>query len=246
MSKNYSFLQKLIVSIFCLKDYKHFLAPPISKSIKYILILSMVMSSFSVIRSINDLNITFKEINDKIDKEVPEFSIKDGKIYTDVKLPVIVEIKDELIIISDSDKIEDSIMSKYNSVMIITGKALIQKDSNQLKPRDISNDFNKTFLINTFKTAKYLAVFGVLAKTLINVIIYILISLIIALIGIVINRKAKTYFSYSELLNLSLYAMTLPIIVKSVSEILYIRSNYYLCAVFYNYINILIWFHLCR
>jgi len=98
MEKKTNFFKKVWYSITKFDKYPEMAAEGIGKAIKYLMILTIILTLVSVINSLKEMNKLVYDLSLYIEKEIPEFSYSNNKIIMENEEPIIIsEIQNPVI-----------------------------------------------------------------------------------------------------------------------------------------------------
>ena len=224
MKEKLNFIERFKISIFKPRRYNELIKEGISKVLIYSLIVTLIIGSiiggilFSVLSS------TEKDVYNIVSNKNFEFSISNG-IFEFNKSPVKFEEGKSIIYINsdisinDINSIKNIVIHKDYSIAILKDGISIRylRDEYNMEYNSIINNLslnNETLIkgLNLFKFVKYAifisTVFSIYFMFMIN-------SIILSLIGLVISKVNNIKIGYKDLLKISIYATTLPIILNS-------------------------------
>lgn len=232
------FFVKMKKAIFNFEEYEKFANEKIFKSIKYILKLILILA---FIFTVSYIYITYENANEiilKVSKEIPEFKIeKDSLIIEDEskQKPITINSENNQIgIIIDSLKTESKDIeidiSKYeSSVIFLKNKMVISYANNNLtatykellKESELNSISKQTVIdyINNIDFSKaYTILFTIIliAQFIVYTIITIINIILLSILGFLITKLFKVKFQYKQILKISIYALTLPIILSAI------------------------------
>lgn len=242
--KKPNFFKKVWYSIDKLDKYSELASYGIKSSLKYMLIFILVLSAIVSILQLYKTDEQVKKIANTISEKSPEFEYKDGKLSVDWQ----GETTDDdfgLVIVDtntdDEDKIkeyEDKIQQESNAVLILKDKAILIQPSgvgssrirSDNKYEDLAKDldlteFNKEELIDHINGTGMYKLYGNLFFTLIleAIVVYIInmfaYVLLLALIGYMVEKILKLHIKFSAIFNMSIYALTLSMLLEIVYRI---------------------------
>jgi len=206
---------------------------PFKRSFTYILILSLIIYAIGVFANLTKIDWFIKHEGMLFVNSLPKFSIKEGKLDVGVQESIKLQDGSKRIMIDTLNSINLSEFKSKNWVIIFR-----ERDITVIKgsyDKVISYDWlmskvhlksiDKDYLINLLPILSYLAkkyviyfyVFGYLFWLLFYKSISVL---IFSIIGKVINKIQRSKLEYIQILNISMYAITLPWIIKLVYNII--------------------------
>lgn len=228
MSNKVKIINKFIFSI-SPKKYIYLYKEKLSKAFVYVLVLSIILG---IIQGgmgalvISDLEKTSKII---LQQDEVQFEMKDGILNFEAS-PLKEEEGQALLYIdtnkdvNELDSLRSVTVHKDIVTVLLKDGFMVKTGSENItyKYSDLGLDkfnFNNAFLISALEKVdivKYIIIPIMIVFNLIQLLIY---SLLISLFGILSNLIANRKISYNRLLNLSLYAATLPAIINLIYPI---------------------------
>lgn len=246
MKNKIGIVHKFAYSISNFKSYREFVSQGMLKGILYLFIISAIFSTLGNISIISAVNDDITRLENKYAKESPEFELKDGVLSIDSKEPVIYKysgdspvldilLKEFLIgdvLISDTSGTTDvSALDDYSNGTYIDSKSIYAKKNGEMFA---SIDFseNSSLVLNKESLKNYFSLFKKafsMVLLILNPIIDFLDNLIsvFLLIGpmtLIFSRNFKVNLNYRQCSIIGMYALTLPLILKSLATILNLSS----------------------
>lgn len=228
MGNNIKMRNKFIFSINP-KKYVYLYKEKISKAFLYVLVLSIILGIIQGGMSaivISGVEKTSKMI---LKQDEVQFEMKDGIL--DFKASPLKEEEGQALLYIDTNKGVDeldslrSITVHKDIVTVLLSDGFMVKTGSEYityKYSDLGLDkfnFNNDFVISALEKVdmvKYIIIPIMIVFNFIQLLIY---SLLISLVGILSNLIANRKIPYNKLLNLSLYAVTLPSIINLIYPI---------------------------
>lgn len=244
------FIKRVITSIKDFEKYSEFATEHISVAIKYLIklvcIFVLVMCAgfiykFSIIAN-NGINF--------IKNDIETISFKDGKLNIDNNRNIELEDEDNIpqIVIIDTSQEEEKIkentenINNYDTGLLILSDKLILRNgivnnNVEYKYSDIAqmydiSEFDKQGLINFIQNLNmskiYISIFFVIFIYMFT--IYFASALVdavtLGVLGIIISRLSRVKIKYKALFNMSVYSLTLPIILNLIYVIINTLTGY--------------------
>ena len=229
MTKKMGVFTRLKKSVFNFEEYEKFIEEPPQKAFGYFFKLITIFSVFVTVALTYTLGINVKIIKSALETEFPQFIVENNvlNIEEKEKFEYYFENYDVKLIMDETQ--DNYVENEYKNCLIMLKDKLIVKYSGIMQEigyNDIGNISNQS-IIDFFQTKEwgviYINVF--LIMFLLNFIVYSIIILLdvitLSILGLIINTLIRTSFKYKDLLKISIYAMTLPIILY----LLYIVAN---------------------
>ncbi len=88
---NIGFFKKIWYSITKFEQYPAMSAEGVGNAIKYLLILTIIVTIFAMIGSLLKMNKLVNNIAQYIEQNIPEFTYSDGKVAMEIEQPIIIE-----------------------------------------------------------------------------------------------------------------------------------------------------------
>jgi hypothetical protein len=244
------FISHALRSIYNFGSYVYLKSRGTGKAMLYLLVLSLVCGLISSVPVYRESDAALKEMTLQFAREFPDFTFTKKGFKVQGKLPVIYAEEGKSALVFDpSDRTGARILDKYEKGVYITDNAVIYKKSS-IETREYSMEGLKEFAPFTKKDVeKVLSYYWVITAAI--VFFYMLFyvaakyfsAFLVALLGLIVKSIVKYEQSFDELFRLAIYALTVPIIIKTVAaaasfEIPWFFLIYYGIAVFYLYMGI--------
>ncbi len=256
-TKKIGFFQRLKMAIFKLEDYGMFLGERISVAFKYFFILILLVSIIISIATTYDFFRMINKMNLYIKNELPEFIYEEGKLHFDQIVDAYDHDYDFGLIINTDSNITEETLKEYKNklnksgIIILENKAIFISEGTEIEENyDIlSNNYgivinNKTDLMNQFNKTTLNSVVGTYfivnsIVTYIGNIISIFFDLcIVAVFGWIAARFCGINFKLSPMFALSIYSLSLSIVLNCIYSVSYVFTNFYI--EYFNVIYLLI------
>lgn len=122
-TKTMNFFKKLWYSITKFEKYPDMAAEGLANAIKYLIILTFIVSIFITIGSTMEMHKVIGDLANYIQDNIPEFSYSDGKINTEIENPIIItEVNDsaidKIVIDPNAETVEEKNNSKSNNEIV--------------------------------------------------------------------------------------------------------------------------------
>ncbi|MBU3131652.1 DUF1189 domain-containing protein [Clostridium gasigenes] len=218
-----SFLKKFINSTYNFKSYNYFISEKLSKAVLYLLLLAFVSSGFMVLKEGFSFNKEFSKMKTILNEEMPSFTLDNDELIIDSEMPIIYEEDNTIFVIDTSNELDIKSLDKYNSGIFIGKNELIFKENStkfttiKYSSLELKNSLTSEYvnrIVNTFGN-----IFIIIGLVLIFIFLLIgkLISVfaIMPLAALIIASILNKKLSYSNLIKISAYALTVPILLKT-------------------------------
>ena len=238
-TKKQGFFKNVKNSIFNFDSYQEFAMQDMKKGIFYFLKLSILFSVvISIVFAALQVTVTVPNVKKFIEGDIPNFSYSNGTLDLQSEEPVTIDkIADDVLIIADTKELDDAKINEYkDKINLYEIGVLILKDKIYLKnaytlseiqemtlsdiesvygkseftKQDILNDMNSINMISLCISLVFTVFLGFF---LIFVFMSILDIIILALLSNIIAMLSRVKMKASALVNISIHAMTLPIVL---------------------------------
>lgn len=239
-----NFLTRLLKSITDFKFYQEFQKESIGKAFLYLIKLTIIFGTVSMVnpmllfdRGIDQAQVFFQE-------KIPYFVFENGELNVSGEQPFIWEdeAKDLILVMDTSGRVGPEILADYREGFYITKDHAVYKpngiekrefDFSQLKEAKFTKDDVAAWIPNLKWFGILLVIFGLIAFLIGK----IWSALWIAVLGLLI---CSGNYRFAELYKLSVYALTLPIIIKSLNALLWIAVPWF-GLIYYGIASFYIW-----
>lgn len=246
------FFSRLKNSITNISYYNIFIKESLGRAFLYLFLLSLLVSFISTIIISYNTNEGLKYLKE-YSKSIPYFEFNNGELNVSGDMPLTYTDPDDNspIIIDTSGKTDESILNQYDeAVLILKNKLIIKKDSIEKREINFSEikelNFDKNTLEQFIPNMKLIINIVVIIAVIIFMPIWLFITcsftaLILSLLGLIIKSITKKEISFNDIYIISIYSLTLPLIIKHVLVlnlpfvIPFFWLIYYGIAVFYIY-----------
>lgn len=251
-TKKQGFFKSVKNSIFNFDSYQEFAMQDMKKGTIYFLKLSLAFSIvISIVFAILQVTVTVPNVKKFIESDIPDFKYSNGTLEIKSEEAVKIDkIADDVLIIADTKELDDIKISEYkDKIKLYEIGVLILKDKIYLKnaytlseiqemklsdleniygksefaKQDILNDINS---INMVSLCISLAITVFLGFFLIFLFMSILDIIILALLSNIIAMFSRVKMKASALVNISVHAMTLPIVLLLIYAIVLLTTGF--------------------
>lgn len=251
-TKKQGFFKNVKNSIFNFDSYQEFAMQDMKKGIFYFLKLSILFSVvISIVFAVLQVTVTVPNVKKFIEGDIPNFSYSNGTLEIQSEEPVTIdEIADDVLIIADAKELDDAKINEYkDKINLYEIGVLILKDKiylknaytlsgiQEIKLSDIESvygksEFTKQDILNDINSINMISLCISLAFTvflgffLIFVFMSILDIIILALLSNIIAMLSRVKMKASALVNISIHAMTLPIVLLLAYAIVLLTTGF--------------------
>jgi hypothetical protein len=191
-----------------------------SRSFIYLLLLFLIIYAISGTRTFIATRIMVDELISSLSTNIPDFSLENGEFSFAGEMPYYISSStNEAFVIDTTGKVDKTVLKDVGSGMLITRNMVYVKRS-EAEMREFSLSEFKSFTLTKAKVLEFLPkltwivciliAFGfvfVLGWKLLN-------AVILAMLGLIINASVRGRLQFNNLLNISIYALTLPMLLQ--------------------------------
>lgn len=214
-----NFASRFFYSITSFDKYRLFLRQSAGKAVVYLLLITMAAALFVYIPAGIDYFRLIDDMTANLDTKIPDFRFANGKLSVSGEMPIIIDNGAYPVIIDTSPNSENTVLDQYDIVILITSDKIIQKNYVEKTISDLGAfkglELTRDDLAKIFPIMKPIGIFVIMLMVLFYIIGKFINALIISLIGLIINKVEKTKLSYRSIFKLSVYSMTLPLIISA-------------------------------
>lgn len=229
MQEKMNFFTRIKKSIIKFEEYEKFIEESLKKAFAYFFKLIAVFSLLVTIALAYNLNTNIKNLGTALETEFPKFKVENNILNIEEKESFEYYLEDyDVKLIMDETK-SNYVENDYNNCIIMLKDKTIIKYSGVSQEIGYNNigPISNRDVINFFETKEWKILFINICLVMftLNFILYSIIILLdvvtLSILGLIINNLIRTKFKYKDLVKISTYAMTLPVILY----LLYIVSN---------------------
>lgn len=215
-----NFFIQMRESVIDFKFYNSIKNNRFSRSFVYLLLLFLIIYCVNGTRTFIATRIGVDELAASLSTSIPEFRLEDGEFSFEGEMPYYISSStDEAFVIDTTGQLSESVLKDVSSGMLITKNMLYVKRS-EIETREFSLTELKGITLTKSKVLEFLPklswiVFIFIAFGFIFVLGWKLLNaVILALVGLIISAVMKRRLKYGNLLNISIYALTLPMLIQ--------------------------------
>lgn len=220
-----------IYSIAGFDKYRILLRQSMGKAVGYLMLLAFLMSAVVFVPF---YSMTYEISNSALSyviEKIPDFRLYEGRLEVYGEMPIVFDEGDVPVVIDTSPGAEDRILSQYDIVFLFTDSKMVMKNyvNRQEYPFSAFNglDITKDSLTEAMPIIKaYINIIFIISAVFL-VIIFVgakfISALIVSIIGLIANSSSKTNLSYKNIFKLSMFSMTLPLVICTVIDALMIN-----------------------
>lgn len=217
-------------SITSFARYRLFLRQGVGKAVVYLLLLSILLSLAVYIPAGIQYDRIVDDIIANYDTMIPDFTLVNGRLQVSGKMPIVVDEGTYPIVIDTSPDAEDRVLAEYDIVMLITSDKIVQKNYANKQVTNLSAfqglELTSDDIAQALPLMKPMGVFIFVLLAIGFVFGKFISALIISLIGLTINSALKTNLSYRNIFKISVYSMTMPLLICTVPGLVSVHIPY--------------------
>lgn len=215
-------------AIFGVKKYPKFLQNSGGKVFLYIMFAVLVYTAIANAMVIPESKEAMAEIKEFIRDEIPDFKLKNGELS--IEEGFYIE-EDGALISADSeygsyinqfDKSEwMQTLAEYEAVFMFDATTMLMKDESRIEIMDYPAEFNfeKDQVYDLIDYGNWLVAIYLILAYICNIIIFLFATLIVALIGMIIDSFIGYHLTFGQIFKLTVYAKTCMLVVKAVLKL---------------------------
>lgn len=215
-----NFFLQMRESVIDFKFYRSIKNNKFSRSFVYLLLLFLIIYFINGTRTFIVTRIVIDELTSNLNVNVPEFRLENGEFSFEGKMPYyITSSTNEVFVIDTTGQVTESVLKDAVYGVFIT-KDMIYLKNSRLETRTFNLaelkgiTLDKSDVVEFLPKLSWIAIifiaFGfifVLGWKLVN-------AVILALLGLIANAVLKGRLKFNNLLNISMYALTLPMLLQ--------------------------------
>ncbi len=233
MMERVSFFKKLYYSFTKFDKYPRMIKEGTGRAFIYLLLFSLIFGSISGIITATKLNNGINTFISKVETELPDFTLSNGVLHVEGKMPIILNEENEDLFIIDTSGVTtpDILVNEPAGILVLKDEVIVKQNAFQIQTyrfSDIGLDLNKDVVLQWLPILKWL---GVIVGAL--VLIFFMIgklfsALILSLIGLIISAVRSLRLTFGNLYSIAIYSLTLPVILHILLAIFDINLRWYL------------------
>lgn len=212
--------KRFMNSINGFNGYRQLLYESAGKAVLFVFLIGLLFGSISMIGTIGEINKGVSLFAENFEKQVPDFELKNGVLTVQGKMPVIINGSGMTILIDTSDNADEKILDNYDNAILIMKTRMIQKSyaNTQVTSFDKFQGIviNKESIRYAIPFVKMIIIFFTVFSVFFFIAGKFISALVISLFGLIVNYSAKAGLRYMDIYRISLYSMTLPIILGTI------------------------------
>lgn len=235
---------RFVYSMTKVKAYLTFFQESVGKAIVYLLLVSLLFAGINTMIIAVGLSKGIDEVVEVLAHEVPNFELRNGELFVDGEMPIIIQDgPNDVFAVDTSGVLDGSFLDAYENGIFISKYGFTQKtDGFRVQSFDFSQlgafTITKQSIQGWLPLLKWLSVFIVVFGIVFYFAGKLISAVIVSLLGLIIELTVDHKVGFGNLFKLSIYALTLPMLIKFVLtlgniSIPYFWVFYYGIALFY-------------
>lgn len=241
------FFKRIKIAVFKLEEYGVFLGERVTKSFKYFFLLILLITLAISAASTYDFNKMLNTGMNYVTNEMPDFEYSENTLKFENNVEAYDHNYDFKLYINTDDNVSKDLLDSYKKDIYSTKEGIIllkdkfiyatnnetlektYEEVSKLYELDISNKQNLLEKINSLGVSNVILIYFVsslVSMYLVNITTIIMDLLLIAVFGYVASRVCGIRFKMSPMITLSIYALTLSIILSGIYNVVYILTGF--------------------
>jgi hypothetical protein len=207
-------------SVIDFKFYRSIKNNKFSRSFVYLLLLFLVIYFIGGTKTFIVTRIAVNEFAANVNINIPEFKLENGEFSFEGEMPYYISSStNEAFVIDTTGQVTENVLKDVSSGMLITKDNVYMKN-NEVETRKFSLTelkgitVTKTDVIEFLPKLSWIVLIFIVFAFIFALGWKLLNGVILALLGLIVNAIMKTKLQFRSLLNISIYALTLPMLVQ--------------------------------
>lgn len=225
-----------------IRRYPDMIAQGVGRAFLYLFLFTLLFGTLNSVIIGYQLNRSIGNFTTDLSNNMPDFTFQNGELDVKGKMPIILRgSKDEVTIIDTTGKTTEDALNQYESAMLILKDRMIVK-RNSAETRIISFNefqdvaFTKQDVVNFLPHLKWLAPIIAVVAWIAFFIGKMVSALFLAIINSIISSIRKIRLSFGRLYSLSIYSLSLPMILDIIFKLFHLKLSgfiYFVIALVY-------------
>jgi hypothetical protein len=201
------------------------------KAVGYLILLTFLLS---VAVFVPVYQLTYEKSSEAlsyITDSMPDFRFSEGRLEVYGEMPIVIEDNDLPVVIDTNPGAEDRIIGQYDIVLLFTDDKLVMKNYVNRQEYPLSAfegiDVTKDKLMESMPMIEaYMNIMFIITGIFISIFFVagkFLSALAVSVIGLIANSSYRINMSYKNIFKLSIFSMTLPLVVCTIADALMIN-----------------------
>ncbi|KXG09280.1 hypothetical protein AT864_02510 [Anoxybacillus sp. P3H1B] len=242
-----NFFKKLSYSVGDVRRYPDMVAQGAGKAFLYLLLFALLFGTLNSIIVGYQFNQSIGHFTGTLESKIPEFTFQNGELNVEGTMPIVLDdSKNGAVIIDTTGQTTEDRLNPYSSGVLILKDRMISKQAGGQTQVFLFRDFqgvtfDKQDLVGFLPYLKWLAPIVAVIAWIGFFIGKIFSALFLAIINLVISKLQKANLPFGRLYSLSIYSLSLPIILDLIFKLFHFRLPgliYYIVALVYSWLAI--------
>lgn len=206
---------------------------PMGSAFLYLLIFCAVFGAVSSVNLYGDLRTGLSELQKGFAEKVPEFSLTEKGIHVDAKMPFVTKTDDTIIVIDTSRPISRKVLEGYQKGVLVERDTITYK-RDMIRTEEYNMEALKSFApITKADVAGWISYlrYGIPVIIVFYALFFfvgkIFWALVVSLFGLIVMSIMKMSLEFGDVFKLSIYSLTVPVILETVLEVAGISLPYF-------------------
>ena len=219
-----NFFNQVKESVIEFKFYKHIKDNKFGKSFLYLFLLLLIIYSMLTVRNYLLVKSIMEQAATGLKESIPEFRLENGKFSFEGDMPFYISSSTNAVFVIDTTgTIDENVLKGTTTGVLVTADAIHLKNNIQQQTLNFSDmkdtKFTKTDLIEILPGLSWWVLVFMLVSFVFVVAGQLLFAVILALIGLAMSSSLNIDLKYKHVLNFSIYALTLPMLLDLALDI---------------------------
>lgn len=221
-----SFFRQVKDSFTNFEEYREIAGQKRGRTFKYFIILYTLVFIIGGLRMAWNFNAGAAQLAETVREEVPEFRLADGVLTVEGPQPIVIDGDNATAMIIDTTgQVDESVLSNYDEGIFVSGTKIVNKQysgTNEYKFADYKQmSLDKQKLLSYLPMIKWLLPVLAFLMYLVKMVWVLVTTVILALIGLMINSARKGQLDFNNTWNMAVYAFTLPWLLEMIKNLAY-------------------------
>ncbi len=215
-----NFFMQMRESVIDFKFYRSIKNNKFSRSFVYLLLLFVIIYFIGGTRTFISTRIAVDEIVSNLSVNVPEFRLENGEFSFEGQMPYYISSStNEAFVIDTTGKVTESVLDDVGSGILITKDRVYVKrseiETRELNLAELSDvTLTKTDIVEFLPKLSWIVFIFIAFGFIFALGWKLLNAVILALAGLIAAAVLKSDLKYNNLMNISIYALTLPMLLQ--------------------------------
>jgi hypothetical protein len=238
-----NFFEKLFSSVATPKMYPRMVTEGVGKAFLYLFLFSLIFGTISAVITWYEVNKGVNGFSDLVKADLPEFTLSDGELHVEGDMPIVLEETSTSIAIIDvSGNTTRGILDNYETGLLVLKDRMITKENNlettEINFSTITFDLTKDMIVTWLPLLQWLSVIAAVVVFIFFFIGKMVSALLVSVLGLIFSAIQKAESRFGQLYSISIYALTLPSILKVFSSLVAISLPWY---IYYAIVLVYVW-----